>query len=156
MCVYVWASNILTFHYLLYPVWLCMWQIIKNLEPWTLNLEYMCVPLSALGSCSWLQCLSHPHSQPLRVTNGPSSPLCLTPGGYFFILCQPGWSNTSLTSPANEVADAGSFLSILSFRLFLCLNTRANPMLAASQLAVCSSRIRWNQVQLAESDGNAI
>ncbi len=25
----------LTFHYLLYPVWLCMWQIIKNLE----NLE---------------------------------------------------------------------------------------------------------------------
>ncbi len=26
----------LTFHYLLYPVWLCMWQIIKNLEPWTL------------------------------------------------------------------------------------------------------------------------
>ncbi len=23
-----------TFHYWLYPVWLCMWQIIKNLEPW--------------------------------------------------------------------------------------------------------------------------
>ncbi len=22
-----------TFHYWLYPVWLCMWQIIKNLEP---------------------------------------------------------------------------------------------------------------------------
>ncbi len=29
-------SLFLTFHYLLYPVWLCMWQIIKNLEPWTL------------------------------------------------------------------------------------------------------------------------
>ncbi len=27
----------LTFHYWLYPVWLCMWQIIKNLEPWTLR-----------------------------------------------------------------------------------------------------------------------
>ncbi len=26
------------FHYWLYPVWLCMWQINKNLEPWTLNL----------------------------------------------------------------------------------------------------------------------
>ncbi len=25
----------LTFHYWLYPVWLCMWRIIKNLEPWT-------------------------------------------------------------------------------------------------------------------------
>ncbi len=25
---------ILTFHYWLYPVWLCMWRIIKNLEPW--------------------------------------------------------------------------------------------------------------------------
>ncbi len=25
-----------TFHYWLYPVWLCMWQIIKNLEPWTI------------------------------------------------------------------------------------------------------------------------
>ncbi len=24
-----------TFHYWLYPVWLCMWQINKNLEPWT-------------------------------------------------------------------------------------------------------------------------
>ncbi len=23
------------FHYWLYPVWLCMWQINKNLEPWT-------------------------------------------------------------------------------------------------------------------------
>ncbi len=30
---------LITFHYLLYPVWLCMWQIIKNLEPWTFNLE---------------------------------------------------------------------------------------------------------------------
>ncbi len=27
------SASELTFHYLLYPVWLCMWQIIKNLEP---------------------------------------------------------------------------------------------------------------------------
>ncbi len=27
------------FHYWLYPVWLCMWQINKNLEPWNKNLE---------------------------------------------------------------------------------------------------------------------
>ncbi len=26
-----------TFHYRLYPVWLCMWQIIKNLEPLGVN-----------------------------------------------------------------------------------------------------------------------
>ncbi len=33
-----WADlSWLTFHYWLYPVWLCMWRIIKNLEP--LNLE---------------------------------------------------------------------------------------------------------------------
>ncbi len=25
------------FHYWLYPVWLCMWQINENLEPWTLH-----------------------------------------------------------------------------------------------------------------------
>ncbi len=38
-CTFHWADlSWLTFHYLLYPVWLCMWQIIKNLEPWTLNL----------------------------------------------------------------------------------------------------------------------
>ncbi len=37
-CTFHWADlSWLTFHYLLYPVWLCMWQIIKNLEPWTLN-----------------------------------------------------------------------------------------------------------------------
>ncbi len=36
-CTFHWADlSWLTFHYLLYPVWLCMWQIIKNLEPWTL------------------------------------------------------------------------------------------------------------------------
>ncbi len=29
----------LTFHYLLYPVWLCMWQIIKNLASLKLALE---------------------------------------------------------------------------------------------------------------------
>ncbi len=35
-CTFHWADlSWLTFHYLLYPVWLCMWQIIKNLEPWT-------------------------------------------------------------------------------------------------------------------------
>ncbi len=32
-CTFNWADlSWLTFHYLLYPVWLCMWQIIKNLE----------------------------------------------------------------------------------------------------------------------------
>ncbi len=37
-CTFHWADlSRLTFHYLLYPVWLCMWQIIKNLEPWTLS-----------------------------------------------------------------------------------------------------------------------
>ncbi len=37
-CTFHWADlSWLTFHYLLYPVWLCMWQIIKNLEPWTLQ-----------------------------------------------------------------------------------------------------------------------
>lgn len=80
---------------------------------------YMCVFHRLL--LAHLQWLSHPHSQPLRVTNGPSSPLCLTPGGYFFILCQPDWSNTSLTSPANEVADAGSFLSS-PLCLFACFS----------------------------------
>ncbi len=37
-CTFHWAElSRPTFHYWLYPVWLCMWQIIKNLEPWTLN-----------------------------------------------------------------------------------------------------------------------
>ncbi len=37
-CTFHWADlSWPTFHYGLYPVWLCMWQIIKNLEPWTLN-----------------------------------------------------------------------------------------------------------------------
>ncbi len=36
-CTFHWSDlSWLTFHYWLYPVWLCMWQIIKNLEPWTL------------------------------------------------------------------------------------------------------------------------
>ncbi len=34
-CTFHWADlSWPTFHYGLYPVWLCMWQIIKNLEPW--------------------------------------------------------------------------------------------------------------------------
>ncbi len=37
-CTFHWADlSWPTFHYWLYPVWLCMWQIIKNLEPWTLR-----------------------------------------------------------------------------------------------------------------------
>ncbi len=33
-CTFHWANlSWPTFHYWLYPVWLCMWQIIKN--PWT-------------------------------------------------------------------------------------------------------------------------
>ncbi len=37
-CTFHWVDlSWPTFHYWLYPVWLCMWQIIKNLEPWTLN-----------------------------------------------------------------------------------------------------------------------
>ncbi len=35
-CTVHWADpSWPTFHYWLYPVWLCMWRIIKNLEPWT-------------------------------------------------------------------------------------------------------------------------
>ncbi len=35
-CTVHWADpSWPTFHYWLYPVWLCMWQIIKNLEPRT-------------------------------------------------------------------------------------------------------------------------
>ncbi len=34
-CTVHWADlSWLTFHYWLYPVWLCMWRIIKNLELW--------------------------------------------------------------------------------------------------------------------------
>ncbi len=41
-CTFHWADlSRPTFHYWLYPVWLCMWQIIKNLEPWTLKGQYM-------------------------------------------------------------------------------------------------------------------
>ncbi len=36
-CTFHWADlSWPTYHYGLYPVWLCMWQITKNLEPWTL------------------------------------------------------------------------------------------------------------------------
>ncbi len=39
-CTFHWADlSWLTFHYWLYPVWLCMWQIIKNLEPWVDRLK---------------------------------------------------------------------------------------------------------------------
>ncbi len=42
-CTFHWADlSWLTFHYLLYPVWLCMWQIIKNLETLrTLNVHWL-------------------------------------------------------------------------------------------------------------------
>ncbi len=39
-CTVHWADlSRPTFHYWLYPVWLCMWQIIKNLEPWTTSVH---------------------------------------------------------------------------------------------------------------------
>ncbi len=39
-CTVHWADlSWPTFHYWLYPVWLCMWQINKNLEPWTLRTQ---------------------------------------------------------------------------------------------------------------------
>ncbi len=43
-CSVVNMTTFLTFHYLLYPVWLCMWQIIKNLEPRT-TLQFLLTPL---------------------------------------------------------------------------------------------------------------
>ncbi len=36
------SSILLAFHYWLYSVWLCMWRIIKNLEPWTLRSKLSC------------------------------------------------------------------------------------------------------------------
>ncbi len=36
--LYFFFPCLLAFHYWLYPVWLCMWRIIKNLEPWTLKM----------------------------------------------------------------------------------------------------------------------
>ncbi len=60
-CTFHWADlSWLTFHYLLYPVWLCMWQIIKNLEPWTLTLLWQSGLLNqrlyviSLSICYWL------------------------------------------------------------------------------------------------------
>ncbi len=48
-CTFHWADlSWLTFHYLLYPVWLCMWQIIKNLEP--------CFRLSEENRLIWVFC----------------------------------------------------------------------------------------------------
>ncbi len=53
-CTFHWADlSWLTFHYLLYPVWLCMWQIIKNLEPWTLS------ALGLAGVDTWHFCVSN-------------------------------------------------------------------------------------------------
>ncbi len=65
-CTVHWADpSWPTFHYWLYPVWLCMWQINKNLEPWTLNLEpsaekwrfltEMVVHKMQVSSCSFLR-----------------------------------------------------------------------------------------------------
>ncbi len=48
-CTFHWADlSWLTFHYLLYPVWLCMWQIIKNLEP---SLTPVCIFWCAFKPC---------------------------------------------------------------------------------------------------------
>ncbi len=35
-CIFSSPVYLLAFHYSLYPVWLCMWRIIKN-QPWTLQ-----------------------------------------------------------------------------------------------------------------------
>ncbi len=41
--LYFFFPCLLAFHYWLYPVWLCMWRIIKNLEPWTnISRRLMC------------------------------------------------------------------------------------------------------------------
>ncbi len=54
-CTFHWADlSRLTFHYLLYPVWLCMWQIIKNLEPWTLNLKHKRLREAEMLSACWV------------------------------------------------------------------------------------------------------
>ncbi len=69
-CTFHWADlSWLTFHYLLYPVWLCMWQIIKNLEPWTQYPHPPCWCLSQSGALFPLlvQPRAHP-SGPSRVT----------------------------------------------------------------------------------------
>ncbi len=46
---YAVSSILLAFHYWLYSVWLCMWRIIKNLEPWT-NLSLLPYCRELLGT----------------------------------------------------------------------------------------------------------
>ncbi len=72
-CTFHWADlSWLTFHYLLYPVWLCMWQIIKNLEPWTLNL-IVCTQSSRVQETqtpSWQQHLhTNTHTHRMQATD---------------------------------------------------------------------------------------
>ncbi len=70
-CTFHWADlSWLTFHYLLYPVWLCMWQIIKNLEPWTLKQAWLglCrkihnIHMHASSTSNYLQLYIHSISQ---------------------------------------------------------------------------------------------
>ncbi len=65
-CTFHWADlSWPTFHYWLYPVWLCMWQIIKNLEnlePWTLwqKSAAICFKMLVfhLGQLKIVQCVS--------------------------------------------------------------------------------------------------
>ncbi len=55
-CTVHWADlSWPTFHYWLYPVWLCMWQIIKNLEPWPWYYKNMKVffELECMSTCCW-------------------------------------------------------------------------------------------------------
>ncbi len=73
-CTFHWADlSRPTFHYWLYPVWLCMWQIIKNLEP-TFScglINLMCVLLEERHSCRfgttcrWVK-LNYPFNHPAR------------------------------------------------------------------------------------------
>ncbi len=57
-CVMLYFSSILlTFHYWLYSVWLCMWRIIKNLEPWVYSVQLfqvLCLnDINHLNVLSW-------------------------------------------------------------------------------------------------------
>ncbi len=62
-CTFHWADlSRPTFHYWLYPVWLCMWQIIKNLEPWiTHNIPQYCTSVNDLSNLHLY--IGHTHSQ---------------------------------------------------------------------------------------------
>ncbi len=54
-----------TFHYWLYPVWLCMWQIIKNLEEPCVLVNYcyamqnICIIFISLSGCYLFMCYHH-------------------------------------------------------------------------------------------------